>query len=59
MRINSLSVDIDTLNASIRALNDRLAGLRGLWEPQVRDRDKIDVISAYLNTCLRSARLRP
>ena len=32
MRINSLSVDIDTLNASIRALNDRLAGLRGLWE---------------------------
>jgi len=37
MRINSLSVDIDTLNASIRALNDRLAGLRGLWEPQIRE----------------------
>ena len=41
MRINSLSVDIDTLNASIRALNDRLAGLRGLWEPQVCDIHKM------------------
>ena len=36
VRIDQLRVDIDHLNASIRALNDRLAGLRGLWEPQVR-----------------------
>ena len=37
MRIDQLRVDIDHLNASIRALNDKLNGLWGLWEPQVRD----------------------
>merc|ERR1712110_1119925 len=30
-------VRIDQLNASIRALNDKLNGLWGLWEPQIRD----------------------
>ena len=57
MRIDQLRVDIDHLNASIRALNDKLNGLWGLWEPQVRD-SHIKGMTLYL-TLLRSATWRP
>ena len=34
-REDTLRVDIDTLNASIEFLKDKLAGLKGIWQPPV------------------------